>query len=207
MSLAEEMQKEQFTYSDYKKLPESERWELIEGEAYDMSPAPGITHQRVSRDISTMICNYLEGKKCEAFVAPFDVFLPKENDSEDQINTILQPDISIVCDEKNLSEKGCTGAPDVILEIISPSSASRDQIIKRNIYEKHGVTEYWIVHPIDRIVWKYILINGFYGKPEIFDYKGKPSFQLFPELEIDLYKVFDVKESDYVEQPSPGYRI
>jgi Uma2 family endonuclease len=203
MQIPKEKLKDHYTYSQYKKWPDEERWEIIEGEAYDMSPAPGITHQRISREISGYIYNFLNEKECEVFIAPFDVYLPQKGESEEKTSTVVQPDISVICEKGKLSEKGCTGAPDIIIEIISSSSASRDQIVKRKLYEKHAVKEYWIVHPVDRIVWKYILIKGQYGKPEVFDYQGKPSFDLFPELVVDLYKVFDVQESDYTKEPSP----
>ena len=203
MPIPMEKSKIHFTYAQYKKWPEEERWELIDGEAYDMSPAPGMTHQKISGELSNQIYNYLDEKPCKVFTAPFDIFLPQIEESEDTISTIVQPDISMICDSSKLSEKGCTGPPDIVIEIISPSSGARDQIIKMNLYEKHKVKEYWIVHPIDRIVRKYILKNNQYEKPEIFDYLGKPSFDQFPDLKIDLYKVFGIKKGDYISEPSP----
>lgn len=194
-----------YTYAEYKRWPEGARYELIDGTVFDMSPAPGMTHQKVSMNLSKEIANFFEEKPCLVFCAPFDVFFPDEDEKEEDIKNIVQPDISIICDESKLSEKGCTGAPDVVIELISPSTASHDQIAKLRLYEKYGVREYWIVHPIDRIVWKYVLENGVYEKPELFDYKGKPSFKTFPDLEIDLYKAFDVKESDYIYETPPGY--
>ena len=203
MALPKESKNQYFTYAEYKHWPDDKRWEIIDGEAYDMSPAPGMTHQRISREFSKQICNFLDENQCEVFIAPFDVFLHQPNESEDQISTIVQPDISIICDNSKLSEKGCTGAPDVIIEIISPSSGARDQIIKMNLYEKYGVKEYWIVHPTDRIVRKYILNNNTYNKPLIFDQNGKPSFTLFPDLQIDLYKIFGAEYDEIVKEPSP----
>lgn len=192
-----------YTYSQYKNWPESERWEIIDGEPYNMSPAPGMTHQKISGKIFRTIGNYLEGKSCQVFSAPFDVFLREKNQSEEDIKNIVQPDLSIICDESKLSEKGCTGAPDIVIEIISPSTASHDQITKLRLYEKHGVKEFWLFHPVDRIVWKYILEKDVYGKPEIFDFTSKPSFNLFPDLELDLMKIFDVKKEDLVKEPTP----
>lgn len=206
MSNPKDNDNKHYTYAQYKNWPEDESWELIRGVAYNMSPAPGLAHQKVSGEISRQIANYLDGKTCSVFTAPFDVFLPEKSETEKTTSTIVQPDISIICDNEKLSEKGCTGAPNIVLEIISPSGASRDHIVKRRLYEYHGVVEFWIIHPVDRIVWKYILTNHQYGKPEIFDHNDKPSFDLFPDLNIDLYKVFDVKESDYIKEPSPGYR-
>ncbi|MCK5673556.1 MAG: Uma2 family endonuclease, partial [Spirochaetales bacterium] len=148
---------------------------------------------------------YLEDKPCQVFSAPFDVFLPEPNETEDKTSTIVQPDISIICDKSKLSEKGCTGCPDVVIEIISPTGASRDQIKKRHLYEKKGVKEYWIVHPVDKILWKYVLTAAKegrqYGKPQIFDYKGTPSFEKLPDFKLDLLKIFGPDEQ--VTEPSP----
>jgi len=205
MAIPKEMEKQYFTYAEFKHWPDDERWEIIDGEAYDMSPAPGMTHQRYSVEISRQIANFLEDKPCQVFSAPFDVFLPEPNETEDKISTIVQPDISIICDKSKLSEKGCTGCPDVVIEIISPTGASRDQIKKRHLYEKKGVKEYWIVHPIDKILWKYVLTaakeSREYGKPQIFDYKGTPSFEKLPDFKLDLLKVFGPDEK--VTEPSP----
>ena len=205
MPIPKETGKQYFTYAEYKNWPDDERWEIIDGEAYDMSPAPGMTHQRMVGEIYRRIADFLEENKCEVFVAPFDVFLPEPNEKEDKISTIVQPDISIICDKLKLSEKGCTGCPDVVIEIISPTGASRDQIKKRHLYEKKGVKEYWIVHPIDKILWKYVLTTikegRQYGKPQIFDYRGTPSFEILPDFKLNLLKVFGPDEK--VTEPSP----
>ena len=194
MAIPKEMEKQYFTYAEYKHWPDDERWEIIDGDAYDMSPAPGMTHQIFSGEIFRQIANYLEDKPCQVFSAPFDVFLPEPNETEDKTSTIVQPDISIICDKSKLSEKGCTGCPDVVIEIISSTGASRDQIKKRHLYEKKGVKEYWIVHPVDKILWRYILVDKQYGKPQIFDYKGTPSFEILPDFKLDLLKVFGPDE-------------
>jgi len=201
MALPKKIQKEYYTYAEYKYWPDEEKWEIIDGIAYDMSPAPGMTHQKMVGEIYRRIAVFLEDNKCEVFVAPFDVFLPKLNESENETSTIVQPDISIICDKSKLSEKGCTGCPDVVIEIISPHGASRDQIKKRHLYEKKGVKEYWIVHPVDKILWKYVLIGDQYGKPQIFDNKGTPSFEKLPDFKLDLLKVFGPDEE--VKELSP----
>jgi Uma2 family endonuclease len=201
MSSTMHQDKEFFTYADYKLWPDGERWEIIDGEAYNMSPAPGMTHQKFSGEIHRQIANFLEGKPCQVFAAPFDLFLPEPGETEEQTSTIVQPDIMVICDEAKLSEKGCTGPPDLLIEIVSPSGASRDQIKKRRLYERKGVSEYWIVHPGDKILWKYILSGGAYGKPEIYDNSGKPSCAVLPEFSLDLMKVFGPTEE--VRIPSP----
>lgn len=207
MPIPKKVYKDYFTYSQYRNWPDNERWELIDGKAYGMSPAPGMTHQNISGEFFRQIANYLDDKPCRIFAAPFDVFLPEKNESEDEISTIVQPDIVVVCNHSKLSEKGCTGAPDIVIEILSPSSSSRDQIIKRDLYENRSVQEYWIVHPVDKIVWKYVLYKGHYIKPLIFDYKGVPFFNIFPDLNINLKKVFDIKNDEEVKERIPGYSI
>jgi len=194
-------EKDFFTYADYKLWPTEERWEIIDGEPYNMSPAPGMTHQKILGEIHRQIANFLEDKPCEVFAAPFDVFLPEPEESEDDTSTVVQPDISVVCDQTKLSEKGCTGPPELVIEIVSPWGASRDQIKKRRIYEKKSVAEYWIAHPSDKLLWKYVLAGGSYGKPEIYDNNDTPSAAALPELTLDLLKVFGPTEE--VKMPSP----
>lgn len=206
MAVPKKKYKDYFTYAQYKTWSDDERWELIEGEAYNMSPAPGTTHQTVSGEIFRIIANYLENKPCRVFAAPFDIFLPEKDEPEDKISTIVQPDIVVLCDDEKLSEKGITGPPDIVIEILSSSSITRDQITKRNLYEKKGVKEYWIIDPAGKIVWKYFLINGEYGKPEVFDYKGTPSFHALPELSLNLKKVFGMENyKETAEERKPGY--
>lgn len=110
-----------YTYGEYKHWPEDERWELIEGVAWNMSPAPSRKHQKLSILLSTRISNYLEGKDCEIYYAPFDVLLPDlVEQKEDDVTTVVQPDISVICEKNKLTDKGCTGAPDWIIKILSP---------------------------------------------------------------------------------------
>ncbi|MDA3941793.1 MAG: Uma2 family endonuclease [Spirochaetia bacterium] len=142
-----------FTYREYCTWPENERWELIDGEAYDMSPAPSSKHQRISFKLSTQLGLLLENNPCEAFSAPFDVMLPIfPIESEDIIDTIVQPDISVICDPSKITEKGCLGAPDLVIEILSPSTSKKDLNDKFQLYEKHGVKEYWVVDPGNKYI-------------------------------------------------------
>lgn len=196
MAIPKKKYKDHFTYSEYKTWKEEERWEIIEGEAFDMSPAPGTSHQKVSGEIFRQLANFLDTRPCQVFAAPFDLFLPEEEEKPDEISTIVQPDLLIICDEANLSEKGYTGAPDIVIEILSPSSASRDQIIKRDLYERKGVKEYLIVDPAGKIVWQYVLKNGAYGKPAVFDFKSSPASEVLPDLRLNLRKVFDMEDYD-----------
>ena len=151
MPLAKKI-KTRFTYKDYLSWPEEERYEIIEGEAYSMTPAPGREHQKICMELILQFGNFLRDKPCELYTAPFDVRLKSGKEKEDNISTVVQPDISVICDKKKLDDKGCLGAPDLIIEIISPSTASRDFKEKLDLYDKHGVKEYWIVDPATKIV-------------------------------------------------------
>jgi len=180
-----------FTYKDYLTWNDNERWELINGVAYNMTPAPSVNHQRVSRQLLLQIGNFLSDKPCEVFSAPLDVRLPEANEKDEDIKNVVQPDMFVVCDSSKLDEKGCKGAPDLIIEIVSPSSASIDNIKKLQQYEKNGVKEYWIVHPIYKIVTIYkIMENGLYGKPETYSEKDKIEVELLKGLIVDLSLVF-----------------
>lgn len=185
----------EFTYADYLTWPEEERWELIDGVAYAMAPAPTNFHQLVVGELHRQIANYLRGKPCRPFVAPFDVRLPKGNGVRNQVNheidTVVQPDISVVCDAAKLGDNhGCLGVPDWVIEVISPGSALRDQKVKRALYEIHGVAEYWLVHPVDRSITVYRLGERGYDKPLLFGCGDSCAPLALPELLIAVSEVF-----------------
>ena len=148
----------QYTYSEYARWGDEHRYELIDGFAYMMS-APSIEHQRVVLKVSRQLAAFLDGKPCEVFIAPVDVCLNGKGDEDD---TVVQSDILVVCDETIIDEKRCNGAPDLIIEISSPSTSSLDRIKKLNKYLQAGVREYWIVDPLDKSVLVFILENGKY---------------------------------------------
>jgi len=180
-----------FTYVDYLTWPEGERWELIDGEAYAMSPAPTNFHQLIVGELFWRIHGYFRGKPCRPFVAPFDVRLPNAGKANHEVNTVVQPDISLVCDPDKLQDNhGCLGAPDWVIEVLSPGTAVRDQRTKRALYERHGVAEYWLVHPVDRSVTIYRLENQVYGKPLVFGVEDVCSPLAFPELVIAVGDIF-----------------
>lgn len=182
---------ERFSYGDYLHWPEGERWELIDGAAYDMTPAPAPKHQKLLTDLLTQIYLFLKGHECDVYPAPFDVRLPESDEADEDIFTVVQPDLSVVCDRKKLDDRGCRGAPDLIIEILSPSTASHDLIRKAALYERHGVREYWIVHPQDRIViLRTLEAPGRYGMPRFVEAKGKLPVQVLPGLELDLDAAF-----------------
>jgi Uma2 family endonuclease len=174
-----------FTYANYREWPETERWELIDGEAYAMS-APSRVHQKIVVEIARQIGNYLQNKPCENYVAPFDVRLPKADEADSQIDTVVQPDIVVVCDENKLDDKGCRGAPDWIIEVLSPSTAFMDMSTKLALYQQHGVKEYWLIHPSEYWVMIYTLnAGGEYGRPQVFNMEQPTAVGLFPDLLLE----------------------
>ncbi|MGM0598983.1 MAG: Uma2 family endonuclease [Candidatus Rifleibacteriota bacterium] len=196
-----------FTYFDYCNWPDNRRIELIEGCVHDMTPAPGRLHASISRELFLIFAEFFKEKDCESFTAPFDVRLPENDESDNQIQTVVQPDILIVCDEEKLDEKGCRGAPDLIIEILSPSTASKDCIVKRRLYEKHRVKEYWTVDPVNRITTVYLLDkDGYFGKSQIYSDEDTIEVGICKDLKVEMSLVFpNIKK--IVGEPVNEYRI
>lgn len=174
------------TYGEYLSWPDEVRYELIDGRAYAMSPAPTRRHQQVVGELFRQIANALQGRACQAYVAPFDVRLPRGNEADDEVDTVVQPDIAVFYDCGRLDERGARGAPDWVIEVLSPGTASHDQLLKRDLYERHGVAEYWLVHPGDRLVTVYRLLDGAYGKPHLQEFAGGLRPQALHDLQVDL---------------------
>ncbi|TYR72805.1 Uma2 family endonuclease [Rossellomorea vietnamensis] len=156
-----------------------------------MSPAPSRRHQQVLRELSTAFSIFLREEEGEVFFAPFDVRLLVENKQDDDINNVVQPDLSIVCDRKKLDEKGCNGAPDIIIEILSPSSVKLDRWKKFQLYEKAGVKEYWLVDPVNESVEMYLLINDQYKFQRVYTKVDTITVNILNRLEIDLNQIFE----------------
>ena len=148
----------QFTYADYEKWDDDIRYELIDGHAYMMS-APSMSHQSILIELGRQLANYLKGKPCKVFLAPCDVCL---NGLGDKDKDVVQPDAIIICDESIIEKKRCNGAPDMVVEILSPSTSKMDLFVKLKKYQKTGVREYWIVDPDTQTVNVHILENGQY---------------------------------------------
>lgn len=185
---------EYHTYADYQTWPDDCRYELIDGIAYAMAPAPTRQHQNAVLEIARQIANTLEGKPCRPYIAPFDVRLMQADLADQRVDTVVQPDISVICDRSKLDDKGAKGAPDWIIEVLSPSTASHDQIVKHALYERAGVGEYWLVHPTDRLLTIYRLLDGAYGKPDIRELVGETACGVLPEVVIDWEKVLRDEE-------------
>lgn len=191
MPLPSKNPEKKYTYEDYLNWPEEERWEIIDGIAY-MQAAPSRIHQEILMELSKQIANYLTGKPCKVYPVPFCVRLPKGDEKSDKdIKNVVEPDITIVCDPSKLDEKGCNGAPDMIIEIMSPSSGKKDRVEKFNKYEKAGVREYWVVEPDEKLVSVFVLQeNKRYGRPEMYTDEDKVQVSIFPDLIIDLKSAF-----------------
>lgn len=204
--MAEAQRKEKqvkYSYADYLNWTDERRYEIINGVVYDMN-APSRLHQEYVVEFVTVLHTYFRNKSCKVYVAPFDVRLPQKSKRNKDIYNVVQPDISIVCDEEKLDEKGCIGAPDMIIEVISPGTSSRDNILKRALYEETGVKEFWLLHPIDQILTVYQLEKKGYGKPEIYDAYAKVSPGIFPDLEIDLKSI--IQPVEVPDNPAPSAR-
>lgn len=186
------------TYRDYLLWPNNERWELIDGIAYDMSPAPLREHQKLSMYFSGVFAQYFKKRNCNVYAAPFDVRLPGGFKTDNDVDTVVQPDISVFCDETKLDDRGGNGAPDLVIEILSPSTASKDLKEKFFLYEKVGVKEYWIVDPANRTLTVFILEeNEKYARGVVYAGEDVLITALFEGLEIRMEEVFEsVSSSD-----------
>ena len=191
MSMASPKPDKKYSYADYLQWPDEERWEIIDGVPYDMSPAPSTKHQSISMELGRQIANYLRDKECQVFAAPFDVRLPLNAEKDEEIYNIVQPDLSVICDPSKLDEQGCKDAPDLVIAIISPFTAKKELNEKFNLYERSGIPEYWVVFPKFNVVVVYSLDDeGRYQKSGEFTSDQVLSTKLFPGLEIKLEDVF-----------------
>jgi|JI10StandDraft_1071094.scaffolds.fasta_scaffold08341_8 Uma2 family endonuclease len=187
-----------YTYADYLKWDLPEMVELIRGKIYKMSPAPTSRHQRISTALMVSIGSFLKKKKCRLFAAPFDVRLPRKSKANEDIITVVQPDICVICDPTKIDIRGCLGAPDWVIEILSKHTSAKDLNEKFEVYEEAGVKEYWVVHPSEQTVLVYTLNDaGKYEgvlKPYVRTDKVQP--KTLPGLTIDLTEVFELPEQE-----------
>src|SRR5690625_587619 len=180
-----------YSYADYLTWDEGEKVELIDGEIYNMSPAPSRQHQQILVELFKAFSSFLEDAECEVYFAPFDVRLFAENKRNDDINNVVQPDLTVVCDKDKLDDQGCNGSPDLIIEVISPSSIKTDRWEKYQLYEKAGVKEYWLVDPINQSVEVHHLDNANYEFQGVFTQEDTVSVQILPELTLNLNEIFN----------------
>ncbi|WP_316805494.1 Uma2 family endonuclease [Pedobacter nototheniae] len=179
-----------YSYGDYLKWLFDDRVELIKGKVFKMSPAPSRVHQEISINIINLLSNFLNRKECKVYCAPFDVRFPKESIADAAIYTVLQPDICVICDKSKLDERGCVGAPDLIVEILSPGNNKKELLHKYKIYEEFGVKEYWVVSQSDQTILIYTLKEGKFYPSKIFTLSEKITSSVLSGFEVLLDDIF-----------------
>ena len=180
----EEEKDRRFTYADYVTWPEDERWELIGGHPYAMTPTPGTRHQTAVGNCFRILSNALRGHSCRCFVAPTDVVLSEVD--------VVQPDVLVVCDKAKITEANIQGAPDLVIEVASPATGLKDKREKKDLYEKYGVREYILVDPGLRCVERFFpSAEGLYCKGEVFGPAERMTLVSLSDVSIDLCEVFE----------------
>jgi Uma2 family endonuclease len=183
-----------YSYADYLKWEFQDRLELIKGKIFTMSPAPATRHQQISSKISNRLWNFLEYKQCQVFVAPFDVRLPIKSKKNADVGTVVQPDICVICDLYKIDSKGCLGAPDLIIEVLSPGNSKKEMKDKYEVYEESGVKEYWLVDISNECVFVYVLDKS--GK-----YTGLKPFVKEDIIESNTLLGFSISTQDIFNTP------
>ncbi len=184
---AEEMR---YTFADYLTWDEDDHIELIYGYPYMMS-SPSTEHQLVSGELFAQLHAYLADKKCRVIAAPYAVRLFEEvSDRPEDVNTVVEPDLVVICDPSKMDRRGCKGAPDLVIEILSPSSRRHDRIVKLDLYQRAGVREYWVVNPEDRTVQVMLLKDSYLLPVEDYGREDMAKVNILEDCTIDLSKVF-----------------
>ncbi|MBM2834175.1 MAG: Uma2 family endonuclease [Candidatus Brocadiaceae bacterium] len=179
---------QKYTWDDYRTWPDNERWEIIDGVAYNMTPAPSVKHQNVAGNFFSQLKQKLANKTCKPFIAPVDVILSEYD--------IVQPDVFVVCDKNKITEANIKGAPDLVVEILSPATALKDLREKKNLYEKFGVKEYTVIDPLEEYVERFCLGgDGIYNKGEVFGPQEVLPLKSLEGIEVNLWEVFEVKKA------------
>lgn len=181
-----------YSYADYMRFTFDERMELIKGHFCQLGPVPSIYHHKTFGSIFNSLSNFLQGKKCKVYGAPFDVRLPGKSKEDKYIFTVVQPDVVVICDTSKLDTRGCMGAPDIAVEILSPGNSVNKLKFKREVYEEAGVKEYWLLSIGNQAFFRYILGDDGKFKPIRLLVAGeKLTTPILPGYELDLEKVFD----------------
>lgn len=178
---------QKFTWSDYCTWPDEERWEIINGVAYNMTPAPSVKHQIVAGKFFSQLEQKLKNKTCKPFIAPVDVILSEYD--------IVQPDVIVVCDTNKITDANIKGAPELVVEILSPATALKDLREKKHLYEKSGVKEYIVIDPLEEYVERFCLgADGTYTKGEVFGPLEALPFKSLEGIEANLREIFEVEK-------------
>lgn len=179
-----------FAYRDYRQWQGEERWELVDGEAFLMSPAPSFRHQVLVSELTAQLVTYLRGKTCRAVASPLDVLFPEADEDDEGVTTVVQPDLVVICDPAKVRRYGIRGAPDLVIEVLSPATATRDEMVKRDLYERHGVREYWIVDPLAQTLKAYRLQQGRYPAKATLYGDGEVESVVLPDFRLDWKQLF-----------------
>jgi len=182
-----------YSYADYLTWKFEERVELIKGKLFKMSPAPSRYHQEISSNLLLKVLPFFSDHQCHVFHAPFDVRIldsKKSKKGHEDIYSVVQPDICVICDEEKLDDRGCIGAPDWIIEILSPGNTRKELNEKFRLYEENAVREYWIVHPTDQTLAAFELQDDRYQLRKLYSSEEEVAVGIFPELVMDLQEVF-----------------
>ena len=190
-NIAQLDRKATYSYADYLTWRLEDMVELIKGKVFLTSPAPAERHQKISTRLTIEIGLQLKGQLYNLYAAPFDVRLIKTSSKDADIYTVVQPDLCVICDESKIDEKGCIGAPDWIIEILSPASSKKDLNEKYNLYEENGVREYWVVFPDSNVINQYVLLNGKYDFINTFGRYDVLTPAIFSSLKVELKEIFN----------------
>lgn len=187
MALPQEVR---YTYADVLSWDDDVRYELYDGRPLALA-SPSDVHQDILLGLASQIRDYLRGKSCKVYPAPFDVRLFERNDDRpEDVDTVVQPDIVVVCDKDKVDGHGVHGAPDLVIEILSPSTSRQDKFVKFNLYPQAGVREYWIVDPVSKTVQTFVLEEKHFIAKEYGEVEDHVPVSIFPDLAIDLTQVF-----------------
>jgi Uma2 family endonuclease len=179
-----------YSYADYLTWQLDEMVEVIKGRLFKMTAAPSRLHQKVALKLASSFLLFLNGKLCDVYIAPFDVRLPKVSTDNEDIYTVVQPDICVICDKNKLDDAGCMGAPELIVEILSPGNNKKELQNKYEVYEEAGVLEYWIIHPIEQTLLIYSLRHGNFVPSRLFTSGNHVNSTVLPGFSLDLEDFF-----------------
>jgi Uma2 family endonuclease len=182
-----------YSYADYLTWEFEDRAELFKGRIFKMGPSPGRTHQKIVGRLHITLDRYFTKGNCQLYLSPFDVRLlnRKKSTPDKDVYTVVQPDLCVICDEDKLEERGCIGAPDLVIEILSPGNSEKELGIKFDLYEEAGVLEYWIVEPAEKSVFVYTLTNGKLSGQRPLTEDDNIKSPLFPQLDFSIAEIFE----------------
>lgn len=182
-----------YSYADYLTWKFEDRVELFRGKIFEIGPSPFRIHQEVARDLAVNIWTCLRESAYNLFMAPFDVRLPnsKNSKSDKEVYTVVQPDLCVVCDENKLDCRGAIGAPDLMIEILSPGNSKKEMTHKYELYQEAGVLEYWLVNPTEKMILIYVLKDGISVGQQPLVEENKIKSPLFPQLDFTLSEIFN----------------